>query len=154
MLTLEPPGLQSASKRLAAYRHPVAIGLLALTLTAFILCGPERNRMNVISAVIVLLHLGLGLLLIVPTGIVLIRRFRAARNRRIVYGVLFCLSVVCALTGLYLVWRALAGFSVLPNAPAWRLHSGAGFTAVGLWVLGRIALTFWRSRAPEPPQEA
>lgn len=93
-------------------------------------------------ATIVLLHIGLGLLLILPVGVVLYRKWQPARragvSTHLVWIVLSLFFLLCSGTGAWLFARAFSGSSTAHDTISLALHIGTGFLAVligvGLWL--------------------
>ncbi|HLK56415.1 MAG TPA: hypothetical protein VKU00_07615, partial [Chthonomonadaceae bacterium] len=136
-------------------RRPLPLGILLLTLSALYLVGPARNSMSAATAGIVLLHLALGVLLLVPVGMALARRWSAHRialratqgtdlTRSGIWrlGLLSVSAGICALTGLELALRAAYGASVAHDVVVWQMHLGFGFGGVALFGFWRL----WDSR--------
>ena len=126
----------------------LSVGLALLTLTALYLVGPGWNAMGGGAALALLLHIGLGVALIVPIAVALLRKMRQAGNAgRAAWGGVSLLAVLCALTGLTLLLRAALGYSTARDVAVWWTHVGAGFLAVMLAGLGAL-----RRALRRPPQ--
>ena len=115
----------------------LTVGLALLTLSALYLLGPARAAMGWSASVAVLLHIGLGLLLMVP---ILIRSVKANGSGFAGSMALFRLLFgVCALTGLALTLRAAIGASTAHDRGIWWTHLLAG-------LLAALAFTAWLAR--------
>ncbi len=129
--------------------RPLSLGLGLLTLTALYLLGPGWNAMSAAAAGILLLHIGLGLILIVPAALVLSARLRAVRGAshtvRVGWIAVALSALACAATGLTIFLRAACGFSTAREAAFWWIHIVAGFAAVGLLLLAALRRALTRS---------
>ncbi len=104
----------------------LTVGLALLTLSALILLGPAQGAMGWEAACVVLLHIGLGLLLIVPITVSILR----AKGRPGRWGLFRLAFGVCALTGVFLTARAATGVSTAHDRGVWWTHLLAGLLAV------------------------
>ncbi len=115
----------------------LTVGLALLTLSALYLLGPARAAMGWAAAIAVLLHLGLGLLLIVPFAVYGIRtRGRDSTTGR--KSLFWPVVGLCALTGVVLTVQAAQGSSTAHAPGVWWTHLVAGFFAVlvcGGWLI-------------------
>lgn len=106
----------------------LTVGLALLTLSALYLFGPAHGAMGWPAASAVLLHIGLGLLLIVPVAVYGVRtKGRAPTGRRSLFWPAFGL---CAVTGLLLTAQAAGGRSTAHAQGVWWTHLFAGFLSL------------------------
>jgi hypothetical protein len=114
--------------------RPLTIGLILLTASALYLVGPARDAMGSVASGVVLLHIGLGLLLIAPVANALRAAWQRARSSErgtaCSLAVITALACACALTGVTLFLRAALGHSAARDAVFWWLHILAGFAAL------------------------
>ena len=132
----EPPHPEAPHWESRPPSRMLTVGLALLTLSALYLLGPARTAMGWPAAAAVLLHIGLGLLLILPVSVYGIRLRGGAptgKGRRSLFWPAFGL---CALTGLFLMARAANGQSTAHTQGVWWTHLLAGSLAVlvfGAW---------------------
>ncbi len=110
--------------------HWLTGSLALLTLSACYLLGPGRASMGWVAAAMVFLHTGLGLLLVVPIGFALGRRW--AGTNPVGLALLRVFSGVCALTGITLTAWAAQGHSIAHERLVWTTHLVTGFLAAAL----------------------
>ena len=127
----------------------LAAAVVVVILTAVFLAGPARDAMNAATALAVLIHLGLGAIVIIPVVWAIARATRAASSlasRLLFLFLLFAFSL-CAAGGLYLAASAATGHSTARDQFTNNLHYATGLASVLLAAicLGP-SLRSWRKR--------
>lgn len=118
----------------------MTIGIGILSLSAFYLSLFARDIMNSAAALAILLHIGLGLLLIIPVGLSVRRLYlqsaaeSSIRRNAIIAAGLF--AALCAFTGIYLTLRAAWGQSAAHDSWVGTCHIVTGVFA--------LLLIIWR----------
>ena len=138
----ETPHPAGSSRKSQGPSRLLTVGLALLALSALYLLGPARNVMGWEAACAILLHLGLGLVLIVPVVLYAVHA-KGSRPAERVHPFSAAFGV-CALTGLILTGRAANGVSTAHDRGLWWTHLLAGFLAVlvfggrAAWGRGRL----------------
>jgi hypothetical protein len=142
-----PPRPKTLNRESQRPSRLLTAGLALLTLSGLYLLGPARAALGWDAALAVLLHIGLGLLLIVPLVIVGVRtlRTRLHHERRSLFWSAFGLSAV---TGLVLTLRAAGGISTASARGIWWAHVATGLLAALFWG-GRLLRARRRRTRPE-----
>lgn len=152
MRSLFPPNALFAPLRNRL--SPLPLGIALLTLSALYLALPARDRMDSAAALAILLHIGLGLLLIIPVGLALVRRLQRtaaeASGRRAILLTILLIGFLCALTGVYLTLRAAFGHSAAHDSLMSVCHIAASIAALLLAVGFKfLSASKHRPRNPE-----
>ena len=145
----ETPHPDAANRESQGPSRPMTASLALLTLSALYLLGPAHAAMGWPASVAVLLHIGLGLLLIAPIAVYGVRTKgkTSAAGRKSLFWPAFG---VCTLTGLVLTAAAVSGVSTAHARGVWWAHLASGFFAALVWGnwLTRAA---HRRQRPEKP---
>lgn len=105
--------------------RPPPITLLCVALTGLYLALPAREQMNAAAACLVILHIALGLLIVAPVVLYLIRVWRESPSR-LLPALLVALSGTSLLTSLILLLRPLLGQNNASATGVWWMHLLSG----------------------------
>lgn len=116
--------------------RPPPITLLCVALTGLYLALPAREQMNAAAACLVILHIALGLLIVAPVVLYLIRVWRESPSR-LLPALLVALSGTSLLTSLILLLRPLLGQNNASATGVWWMHLLSGVAGIALWGVSR-----------------
>ena len=125
------------------------IAFASLALTGGLLFVPLRNEMGNVATFVLLMHLVVGLIIVLPGAVFLLKFWRDWNSLR---KVMAMLASVCVIGGVWMIWQGVVGTVVHGDGALWISHVITGFLATGIYVFARKKSV--RSSASSPEKEA